>query len=350
VRVGLFQTATPEPDRKPGGVEVVVDRLARKLAERGHRVTVFSFSSPPGGAPFKYVRLSPSWAGRNKVAQLLAVPLLLNRLDTSSLDVLHLHGDDWFFLRRKLPTVRTVHGSALFEARYASSWRRRLSQLVVFPLELAACRLATAAYSVAPGMPRGYQLEGELLPGIDIPEYSVTIREAPPAILFVGTWHGRKRGYLLKEIFERYVQPRVPDAELWLVSDAASAANRGVRWFPRPSDAELEKLYRTAWVLCLPSAYEGFGLPYIEAMSYGTPVVATSNPGSRFTSDNGRAAWLVADEFLGRAIVELLTKPSLRARLAEAGRSRAQTFSWESVVVQHEEAYRLAIARWDSRN
>jgi phosphatidyl-myo-inositol alpha-mannosyltransferase len=338
VRVGLFHTVTPEPERKPGGVEIVVDRVARKLAERGHRVTVFSYSSPPSGAPFKYVRLSPAWAGKNRVARLLAVPLFLNRLDTSGLDVLHLYGDDWFFFERRLPTVRTVHGSALFEARYASRWRRRLSQLVIFPLEVAACRLATAAYSGGRGLPPGYRVQGELLPGIDIPECPVTNREDPPAILFVGTWHGRKRGYLLHEVFERYVQPRVPDAELWLVSDAA------------PSDSELEELYRRAWVLCLPSTYEGFGIPYIEAMSYGTPVVATSNPGSRFTSDNGRAAWLVADQLLGQAIVEVLTNPSLRARLAEAGRSRAQAFSWESVVAQHEEAYRLAIARWSSRS
>lgn len=345
MRIGLFQRSLPEPDRKPGGVEVFVERLAGKLVERGHAVTVFSFVPAPAGAPFRYVRLEPAWAGRNRLAHLSVVPVVLNRIDTSALDVLHLHGDDWFFFRRRLPTVRTFHGSALLEARSAARWRRRLSQLAVFPLELMSSRLATASYSVAPGMPPGYRLRGTLGLGIDLPNEDIS-RPDPPIILFVGTWTGRKRGRFLYETFKSYVQPRVPSAELWLVSDAAPVNTKGVRWLPRPTDTELSDLYRRAWVLCLPSTYEGFGMPYLEAMAHATPVIASPNTGSRFISDSGRAAWLAPDDSLGPSLVRLLGDSRARRRLAEAGRDRARAFSWDQMLDLHERAYELAISRW----
>ncbi|HKN94507.1 MAG TPA: glycosyltransferase family 4 protein [Thermoleophilaceae bacterium] len=344
MRIGIFHTTLPEPGRKPGGVEVYVERLARRLAGRGHRVKVFSFTAAPADAPYEHVKLRPSLMARSRAARLLVAPILLNRLDTADLDVLHLHGDDWFLLRRRLPTVRTFHGSSLYESRTATSLKRRLSQALVYPLELLASRLATRSYAVAPGMPRLYRLHGMLHCGVDSSNGSLG-RSETPSVLFVGTWEGRKRGRLLAELFEREVRPRVPDAELWLVADRGEPA-AGVQVIRAPSDAELAELFERAWVFCLPSEYEGFGIPYIEAMSHGAAVVATANPGARYVLEEGRSGMTVTDGELAGALVEVLTDEALRRRLVEEGARRAREFSWDSSLASHEAAYEAAIAAW----
>lgn len=341
----MVSTTLPVPGSKPGGAPVGVERLSVKLSERGHAVTLFSSSPPNPDHPFRYVRLSPTWVGNRTSTRLVVMPLLLNGIHQSDLDVLHLHGDDWFFVRRQIPTVRTFHGSALFEARFAGSWQRRLSQFAVYPLELLSSTLATTSWSVGPGMPRAYRLDGMLSPGVALTDVARP-RGERPSILFVGTWEGRKRGRFLYEVFRREVQPRVADSQLWLVSDKAPVRHPGVHWIRAPSDAELRDLYRRAWVFCLPSTYEGFGLPYLEAMASGTPVVATPNAGSRFVSDHGRAAVLASDGELGQAIVRVLTSESLRHRLTATSRKRAEVFSWEKIVSAHERAYLQTIHRW----
>ncbi len=348
MRIGIFHTTLPEPGRKPGGVEVYVERLARRLAGRGHSVKVFSFTPAPADAPYEHVRLRPSLMARSRAARLLVAPILLNRLDTSDLDVLHLHGDDWFLLWRRIPTVRTFHGSSLYESRTATSLKRRLSQALVYPLELLASRLATRSYAVAPGMPQLYRLHGLLHCGVDAGSNGSVSRSETPSVLFVGTWEGRKRGRLLAELFEREVRPRVPDAELWLVTDRGEQA-AGVQVIHAPSDAELAELFERAWVFCLPSEYEGFGIPYIEAMSHGAAVVATANPGARYVLEEGRSGITVTDGELGGALVNVLTDEALRQRLVEAGARRAREFSWDSSLDAHAQAYETAISAWRER-
>ena len=166
-----------------------------------------------------------------------------------------------------------------------------------------------------------------------------------PTVLFVGTWAGRKRGAFLHRTFTDEVLPRVPDAQLWMVSDHCVETDR-VRWFARPSDEELAELYSRAWVLAAPSLYEGFGVYYLEAMASDTMVVATPNPGSIYVLDQGRAGRLVEDAAMGPAIAEALESPEMRAEYVARGRERVGDFSWAKVVEDHIRAYELAIERW----
>jgi len=341
VRVGLFHASLPEPGRKPGGVEVYVHRLGQELSRAGHEVTVLSFSDPPAGSLYRHRPLAPRRFATSMLARLTTVPMLLNRVDTSGLEVLHLHGDDWFYLRRGLPTVRTFHGFALYEARHGTRLRLRLRQALTYPLEVIASYLATASYAVTDVAAPLYRVQGVLPCGVAAPSAAVARSEAP-SVLFVGTWEGRKRGRLLKEVFERHVLPAQPAAELWMVSDRCEAAP-GVRCLGSPSDAELAELFGRAWAFCLPSTYEGFGIPYIEAMAAGTPVVATPNPGSRMIIEDGRSGLLPEDHQLGSALARVLTDPELRAGLVAAGRRRAADFAWPRVVGAHESAYRNAL-------
>jgi glycosyltransferase involved in cell wall biosynthesis len=340
----MLSAALPQPDRKPGGVDIYITRLADQLQRAGHEVSVYSFAPAPPDAGYGHVRMRPHRFANSALARMTVVPLLLNRVSFPGAEVLHLHSDDYFFTRRDVPTVRTFHGSALFEAIFAARWRRRLSQGATVPLEMRAARLATARFGVAPGTETWLHVDGHLPSGVDIPAQPAS-PDPSPTILFVGTWTGRKRGAFLHETFLREVRPRVPDAQLWMVSDHCEETD-GVRWFPRPSDEELAELYSRAWVLAAPSLYEGFGVYYLEAMASDTMVVATPNPGSEYVLDLGKAGRLVSDEGFGQAIVDALESAEVRDRYISRGRERVAEFSWAKVVEAHIRAYELAIARW----
>jgi glycosyltransferase involved in cell wall biosynthesis len=178
--------------------------------------------------------------------------------------------------------------------------------------------------------------------GVDAGRFAVRQPKADrPTVLFVGTWNGRKRGAELAEAFDREVRVRVPDAELRMVSqDAPAALPDGVTALGRLSDEELAREYGRAWVFCLPSSYEGFGIPYAEAMTAGLPVVATPNVGARFVTDEGAVGELVELPELGGALAELLDDPERREELSELGRRRAELFELGRVVSAYEQVYR----------
>jgi glycosyltransferase involved in cell wall biosynthesis len=116
------------------------------------------------------------------------------------------------------------------------------------------------------------------------------------------------------------------------------------------SDSELAALMASAEVACIPSLYEGFSLPAVEAMASGTPIVA-SRAGAlpEVVGTDGECARLVApgdvDE-LTKVLGELLDSPLELRRLGAAGRRRAvEVFSWESVAAQTVSVYAQAMDR-----
>ncbi|MDE2335289.1 MAG: glycosyltransferase family 4 protein [Rhodospirillales bacterium] len=114
---------------------------------------------------------------------------------------------------------------------------------------------------------------------------------------------------------------------------SAASWPAGIRPLGRVDDAALAGLYRGAACLVFPSRYEGFGLPAIEAMACGCPVVASSIPGLRETC--GEAA-LFADPADPRAFVaavaRLLDAPAEAARLRAAGLARARALTWPAAA------------------
>jgi glycosyltransferase involved in cell wall biosynthesis len=166
-----------------------------------------------------------------------------------------------------------------------------------------------------------------------------------PYILFVGTIQPRKNVARLIAAFDILAESN-PELELilagkrgWLAEriDAAIRSSRHrdrIRITGHVPDASLPALYNGAQAVVLPSLYEGFGLPALEAMASGTPVVV-SNRGA-LPGIAGDAA-LIVDPLSPQAIAAGLTAaidPATRARRIEAGIQHAARFRWATAGQQ----------------
>jgi glycosyltransferase involved in cell wall biosynthesis len=346
LRVAFFHTTLPTPARKPGGAEVAAHRLANALADLGEdEVTMISAEPPPADARYNYRPFWPEarFLRQNWLARTFVLPGALNLFDFSRFDVLHIHGDDWFFFRRRLPTVRTLHGSALREAQHATSRKHRAFMYVVYGLEHLSVRLARSSVAVGHDAAALYGLHDVVSWGVDDTIFYPGPKLDRPRVLFVGTWMGRKRGSFVYDAFVRCVLPRFPDAELCMISDFCPEHPR-VKWERLPSDRVLAQRFRESWVFALPSTYEGFGIPYLEALASATPVVATPNPGAVSVLEDGRHGTLAADDRFGEAIADLLGDDSRRAALAASGVRHATQHSWRAVALRHREIYLKALS------
>ena len=324
------------------GVGYQAHALANELTARGHEVTVFSGCGSSDGA--RYTTRTIPLSGANRTFKFA---WRLRAVDWSSFDILHAHGDDYWLVGRGIPPhVRTMHGSCLSEARWVRGARNRLRMLLLGLSEILATLVADKTVAVSNNTRRWLPWIRLVVPnGVDLSALRPLTRSAQPSVLFVGTYLRRKRGKLLVEAFARTVRPVLPEAELWMVCDDAPAAD-GVKVLGRVSDAELARLYGSAWIFCLPSSYEGFGIPYAEAMAAGCPVVATRNPGAVEVTENGRFGVLAEPAALGEAIVRLLSDADERSRLSRAGLERARRYALGTVCDAYEALYaRLIEAR-----
>jgi glycosyltransferase involved in cell wall biosynthesis len=166
-------------------------------------------------------------------------------------------------------------------------------------------------------------------------------------ILYVGNIKPHKNLVRLIEAFDRLRRGGFEDLKLLIIGDQISKLpalrravhrhklHKQVRFLGYLSDDQLAILYRLASAFVFPSLYEGFGLPPLEAMASGTPVV-TSNVSS-LPEVVGDAAVLV-NPYDVDAIVDgvrrVLTDPALAADMRRKGIERAREFSWERSVAK----------------
>lgn len=165
-------------------------------------------------------------------------------------------------------------------------------------------------------------------------------------VLFVGTIQPRKNISRLIDGFAA-VAKKHKDVDLVIVGKKGwlyepileepakvGIADR-VHFLDFVSDPELAALYTNAICYCLPSLYEGFGLPVLEAMQYGCPVI-TSNVSS--LPEAGGDACLYVDpqrpSDIAKKIVELIESPALRKKLKEKGLEHIKQFSWTKAAAQ----------------
>lgn len=168
-----------------------------------------------------------------------------------------------------------------------------------------------------------------------------------PYILFVGRIAQIKNIAGLLVAF-KYLAERNSDFQLVLVGGrdnlfveegSAKILAAGQKWTKRVrfineiSDRDLVAMYNGAELFVLPSFGEGFGIPVLEAMACGTPVLSSN--ATSLPEVVGRAGWLFdptnQDEFNDK-LLTLISMPSERRRLSEAGKERVKLFSWEEAA------------------
>ena len=167
-------------------------------------------------------------------------------------------------------------------------------------------------------------------------------------VLIPGGLHYRKNAELILEALPELIR-QFPGVQIAIVNHTnPQYAARAAAFAPRVqllgfvSDEALHALYAAADLVWFPSRYEGFGLPVVEAMACGTPVVASNS--SSIPEIAGDAALLADPSDAGahiRAISSLLTDARARDQLTKAGRKRAVQFTWQRTaqeLKQHFEA------------
>lgn len=342
------------PSRSRGGVGHFTHGLANTLAARGHAVSVFSQDPAPSDARYSAVHVA---VADTRFAP-FAFPFALRKCDFRGFDVIHAQGDEQWLSHRGLPpVVRTLHGSSLAEAWYngvrGGSPKRFALHFYFYVMELVADLRARRVAGVSSGTGRDFPRMHAVVPnGVDVARFAAAgnaaTKSATPSIIFIGELRSRKRGMFLIDVFLADVRAHVPNAELWLVSPdrperADATPANGVHHLGTLSDAGLAARLASAWVMCLPSAYEGFGRPYAEAMAAGTVAAATPNPGADDVLDHGRAGVLATDAELGAALSRVLTDADARAKFIGIGRTRAGRYDWAAVAAQYEALYEDAI-------
>ena len=341
MNVGLISLYLPSGSKI--GVGYQVHMLAERLVARGHRVTVFSPCPQPTGAAYR-VEVVPE----RKPLSTFRFAWDLRRIDFSRFDVLHAHGDDWFLWGTRRPRhVHTFHGSMLMEMLHIRGLKRRLRMGLLAACEQPAAWLADETVAVSENTRRAVMGIRHVIPcGVDLGEFRPARpgeKADRPTVLFVGTMHGRKRGRMLVKAFREHVAPAVPGARLWCVCDRPAEGVEGdgedVTWLGRVPHERLLELYRRAWVFCLPSSYEGFGVPYIEAMASGTAVVATPNAGAREVLRDGHDGRLVRPADVGGEVARMLTCAEERSTFVTRGLERSRVFHWDAVCDAYETLY-----------
>jgi glycosyltransferase involved in cell wall biosynthesis len=174
-----------------------------------------------------------------------------------------------------------------------------------------------------------------------------------PYVLYVGNIEPRKNLERLLGAFARAGR----DAALlalagnlaWLtggILDRVGELGLGerVRLLGYVPDDDLPALYSGAWAFAYPSLFEGFGLPVVEAMACGAPVVTSTAPALRELAE-GAARFVdpLSVDSIAAGLRAVLSSPAERARLSNAGLMRARAFTWEATARRTLESYARAL-------
>ena len=330
------------PSDEPNGVSVQVDRLAHALCGLGHAVTCFSFSPRPESAPYPVTTLH--WNGAGKLRRKFRPAFAFGKIRVDDFDIAHYHGDDWLCAGSR-KRVRTFYGSALFEALHAASPGRFLYQALFYKLEWISCLRRGTIAGISAATRRGLPLVNKVIPcGVPLNRFCPGSPEKTPcpSILFIGDFHSRKRGDLLLGVFQSQILPAYPDCRLAVVGPEKIEAP-GVRCLGRINEETLIAEYRKAWVYCLPSSYEGFGVPAIEAMACGTAVVATQNAGIEEIISHEKDGLICTKDSLGPSLLRIIKDEILRTSLISNGLIRARDFDILSIARHYEHIYNTLI-------
>ena len=180
-------------------------------------------------------------------------------------------------------------------------------------------------------------------------------RRLPDSFVFaLGTLEPRKNLVGLLQAYARLPRPRPPlyvaGGAGWRFSPIFDTVRQlhlaeDVHWLGYVPEDELPLWYNAARLFAFPSLYEGFGLPVLEAMACGTPVITST--AASLPEVGGKAAVLVPPldtERIAHEMERILDDSQLRTEMRAAGRIQASRFSWRAMTDQTVNAYARAVS------
>jgi len=351
------------------GIGRYISGLLPELAQLlGRRLTVLA--NPPDAAIVRALiggepELLTINAQPYRLAEQSLLPLSLRRAD---LDLIH-------FPHYNLPLIKPVHFVVTvhdlfpfqFPEIHSGPLPRAVNQMLMRNAVRRAKRIITPSAATALAVKQNFPASADRV--LSIPEaaddrfqanrnpegeaaWQMRLRIRPPYVFYLGQWKPYKNLPMLVEAFT-LVHATHPNAQLVIAGDdprhpevrqLAAALPEGSVVLPgRLPESAVPDLYRGAAVVVLPSKAEGFGLPVIEAMACGVPVICSDLPVlhelaegvATFCDPNDPAAF-------ARAIAQILDAPST-TRARQLGIERAQRFSWERSARQTVQAYESAL-------
>jgi phosphatidylinositol alpha-mannosyltransferase len=321
----------PPTDRIGAGVQM--HTLANAYAELGFEVSMVS-PQKVKEVGSKYDLQSLSISGSNRVVK-WSIALARFRHNSA---LVHFGGDNHLVNRSHHSVhMRTFLGSCFAEMNVATNPRGKLRMAYLGITELLGQANVDISTVISADTNRYFIKPNHVIPcGVDLTKFRPGRKKTTnPTILFVGMIDSRKRGRLLIDAFNSVVRSHFPTAELWIVRDDQVVESPGVRVFGSVSEEELIRMYQESWCFCLPSSYEGFGVPYIESMACGTAVVCTPNAGAIEVLGNGRYGLMSKPDDLGNTLTQLLGDENLRKSLVVQGLDYVRKFDIRTVALQY---------------
>ena len=269
------------------------------------------------------------------------------------------------------PTVLTIHDLSLFlfpethEARRVARAKRRLPVMA-----RRATRIIVPTNSVRNEVSEHLKIDQTKIVVVEeAPRrcfHPVTRDEAEPTlkrlqveepfILYVGAIEPRKNLITLVKAFEEIYRTTELRPQLIVAGPTGWLADDLFRYVEQSpvkgrmlltgylGDEDLRALYSTCSVMSFPALYEGAGLPPLEAMACGAPVVTSdARAVVEMVGDGARVVGAMDEFALATSLVELLTNDAARRDLVERGTRRAAEFSWERAAKQTYEIYLEAV-------
>ncbi|MFN2566615.1 MAG: glycosyltransferase family 4 protein [Gemmatimonadaceae bacterium] len=348
-----------------GGVQAHVRNLSASLMRRGHEVLVLAPSDAEPTEPHVRIVGRPFRVRFNgSVVPLCIDPtsaaVVRDALEEFAPDIVHVHEplspstSMLGVLYSPAPTVATFH--AYIEDDTVSAQLYTAVAPLVRPVwNRVDFRIAVSqAARWTVGSRMGSQQCSIIPNGANVEHFEGAAPAELPAgrkLLFVGRLEPRKGfRYAVRAFAE--LADGFPDVQLVVVGDGPQRtllrrleprARERVHMIGAVTQAELPTFHAASDIFLAPATgRESFGVVLVEAMAAGLPVVASNLPGYSEVVRPGREALLVPPrnaDALARATASLLDNPTLAARLGQAGRLRARTFSWHLVAARVERVY-----------
>lgn len=315
----------------------------------------------PGGRLEVYSRLAWEWTAlrvqaRHRALDVMHFPGNLVPARFPVPTVLTVHDFSSLFYREQLPEVRLPASTRLLDMERVRSCARadRVVAISTFTSRELLRRTSAAEERVSVVHSAGRELDIPSLAAAR--EVAARYGVTDAYVLAVATVNYHKNLPRLLEAFS-LARDRMHGRKLMLVGRAAKAGGmvrdlidrldlgRDVVQAGYVPDEDLPALYRAADLFVLPSLYEGFGLPVLEAASCGTPVVA-ADAGSLPEIGGDAAVYFdpLRVEDIARALAEVVGSEELRRTMSERGRARAAEFNWDETARQVVAVYERAAA------